>query len=221
MTAPPTSSPDRAGSPASLLTRTALVFYSVVAAASAAALAWRGHARVLLPDPASTAARFGLAGEVALDLAIGILLGLAIAAASETPARSAAMRFLSERLREVLLGLRPGQALLLALSSGIGEELLFRGIMFSELEPRLGTGWTLAATSLLFAAAHTGRDRRFLVWTALSLVVGLLLGALRIATGSLLAPIALHVTVNAVNLVVESWDQRLPSDPASTGAARS
>jgi membrane protease YdiL (CAAX protease family) len=206
------ASPGGAGSPAALLTKTALVFYAVIAAASAGALAWRGHAGVLRPDPAAPAARFGLAGDVALDLAVGILLGLAIAAASEAPARTAAMRFLSERLRELLLGLKPGQALLLALSSGIGEELLFRGIMFSELEPRIGTGWTLAATTRLFAAAHTGRDRRFLVWTAISLLVGLLLGGLRIATGSLLAPIALHVTVNAVNLVVESWDQRLPVD---------
>jgi hypothetical protein len=210
-----------ARSPAALLTRVGVIFYAVLAAGSLAALFWRGHERVLLPDPGSPLARAGLAGDAALDLAVGLLAGLSIAAASQAAAGARALEALAEKLRELLLGLTPRQAIVLAVASGAGEELLFRGVMFEELLPRLGSGLTLAATSILFGAAHVGRDRRLLVWTALSLAIGLLLGLLRLLSGSLLAPISLHVSVNALNLLVEVYDQRadLPRMSAPRAAA--
>ena len=201
--------------PSARLTRVALICYGIIAVASAAALVLRGHERVFAPDPSAPLARFGLAGEYSVDLAVGLLLGLAIAALSQTSAPSQAMRFLSDRIRELLHGLTVPQAVLLALASAVGEELLFRGVAFEELLPRIGPNLTLVTTSLAFGAAHVGRDRRFLVWTGLSLAIGFLLGALRLATGSLLAPIALHATVNGLNLVVESWDQRSGSATAA------
>lgn len=208
----------REATPAAQLTRLAAIFYGLLAAASLAALLLRGHAHVLRADPQAPLARFGLAGDLALDAAIGLLLGLAIAAAGQAAGDLRALRALSERLRELLRGLTPAQALLLALFSGAGEELLFRGAMFEELLPRLGPAWTLVATSLLFAAAHVGRDRRLLVWTALSLAIGFLLGGLRLLTGSLVAPITLHVTVNGLNLLLESWET--PSAPPPAGGSR-
>jgi membrane protease YdiL (CAAX protease family) len=209
-----------ANTPAALLTRIAVVVYALLGAGSLAALCVRGHARVLAPDPGSPLARVGLAGPGvadlgALDVAVGLLLGLAVAALSQSAGDAPALRTLSRKLRELLRGLTSRQAIVLALASGVGEELLFRGVLFEELLPRVGSTWTLLVTSALFGAAHVGRDRRLLVWTVLSFAIGLLLGLLRLLTGALLAPIALHVAVNGLNLLVESWDQRaVDSRPA-------
>jgi membrane protease YdiL (CAAX protease family) len=222
---PGTGASPAAAPSARRLTLVSLLFYGALAAGSVVALFWRGHAEALAPDPGSRLAQLGLAEPgltdlVALELALGLLLGVGIAGASQAFGEGTeALRFLSERLRELLRGLTPGQALLLAVSSGVGEELLFRGVLFEELLPRIGASGTLAATSLAFGFAHAGWDRRFLAWTALSFAIGALLGALRLFTGGLVAPIALHVSINALNLLVEAWDQRAERPRRSAGAA--
>lgn len=81
----------------------------------------------------------------------------------------------------------------LAILSGLGEELVFRGL----LQPELG----LALTSMLFGLAHLGPDPRFLAWTAWATVAGGLFGWMAEHTGSLLAPIVAHVTVNYLGLL--------------------
>jgi membrane protease YdiL (CAAX protease family) len=80
----------------------------------------------------------------------------------------------------------------LALSSGIAEEALFRG----ALQPVVGLVWA----SLLFALAHLVPRRELLPWSLFSLAAGFLLGGLYAATGNLVAPIVAHVVVNAANL---------------------
>jgi len=192
-----TRAPD---SPSARITRVALWFYGVIGAGSLAALLLRGHASA-----------FGRLDRLPLDAAIGLLLGLAIAASSQAVGESRALRPLAERLREMLRGLTTRQALVLAVCSGVAEELLFRGVMLEELAPRFGTTVALLLTSLLFGLAHASRERRLWIWAGLSFAIGLLLGILRLRTGGLAAPIALHVAVNGLNLLVECWDQRLPA----------
>lgn len=110
--------------------------------------------------------------------------------------------------REILGGLSPGAVLVLALASGIGEELFFRAAM----QPSLG--WVI--TSLIFGVVHLGPDRRFLPWTAWALAMGFLLGAIYEATGSMIGPILAHVTINAVNLsFIVRHDPRGPSPTAA------
>ena len=77
------------------------------------------------------------------------------------------------------------------------EELLFRGVLLPGLEPRYGPGVALVLSSLLFAVIHFD-------WSACAygLVAGLLLGALRIRSGSLWPCLALHAGVNVVPLLI-------------------
>jgi len=97
------------------------------------------------------------------------------------------------RLLAALIGpLRTSQCLLLALVSGVAEEVFFRGV----LQPRIG----LVAASVLFGLAHFAPSRELLPWTLFSLAAGFLLGVLFDATGNLIAPVLTHVLVNAVNL---------------------
>ena len=84
--------------------------------------------------------------------------------------------------------------ILVSVFSGIGEEAFFRG----ALQPELG----LVAASVLFGALHVVPERRFFVWTLLSVGAGLLFGFLYERTGGLLAPTTAHVLHNAATLLL-------------------
>jgi membrane protease YdiL (CAAX protease family) len=110
---------------------------------------------------------------------------------------------LARALAAVLGRRTPLECAALALASGIGEEVFFRGAM----QPALG----LVGTSVLFALAHFAPKRELLPWTGFSLAAGLVLGALFEATGNLVAPVVAHAFVNAVNLHLLSRDYAPPA----------
>jgi uncharacterized protein len=125
------------------------------------------------------------------------LLGLALALGLVAMTRVAVARFgwarrLHGDLRPIALDLSPGQILLLAGLSSLGEELLFRGL----LTPLLG----VFASALLFGLAHQMRGPSRWVWAGWAMAVGLGLGAIFALTGSLVGPLLAHAVVNAVNL---------------------
>ena len=79
----------------------------------------------------------------------------------------------------------------------VTEELFFRGLLLPGLERRYGAGLAIGLSSLLFALLHFG-------WAAGAVagVGGVLLGALRLRTGSIWPSVALHASINAVPLLV-------------------
>ena len=129
------------------------------------------------------------------DLGLGIAAGLVLLGISSlATARTAWGERLADRMANLLAGVPFTHAIALALLSGFGEELLFRG----ALQPRVG--WF--AASLLFGLMHVGPGRDFLPWTVFAIAAGGLFGGLFLATGNLVAPIAAHVLVNGVNLPI-------------------
>jgi membrane protease YdiL (CAAX protease family) len=158
----------------------------------------RGHSVFTLKDPwihfenASGAHLFsGLLG-----LAIGALVVLS------TKSMVHRLRFakrLHAELRPLALGLSSKMVLLLALTSAIGEELFFRGL----LQPWIGL-WTQA---LVFGFLHqTGGSSRW-VWMTWATLMGLTLGATYQLTGSLVGPLITHAVVNALNFAfLKSYD---------------
>ena len=88
--------------------------------------------------------------------------------------------------------LTPGQILLIAAASSVGEEAFFRG----AVQPWLG----LPVTSVVFGLLHVGPSRVFLPWTTMALIMGFALGLLFSWTGSLIAPVLCHGLINAINL---------------------
>jgi membrane protease YdiL (CAAX protease family) len=101
-----------------------------------------------------------------------------------------------ERLQKEFGGLlgeqTTGTIAVLAVTSAVGEELLFRG----ALQPLIGF-WP---TAILFGLLHGGGAPRLLAWTIFAFLSGILLGFLADHTGSLLAPILCHLTINFWNL---------------------
>lgn len=143
-----------------------------------------------------------------LDAGLGVGLGIATVIATrilEVKARWA--RVLSEEFRKILGPVTVWQALVLALSSGIAEEVFFRGFLQQALTDLVfggGTGAAIAGlvlSSLIFGLIHIGPDReKFLPWTIMALVMGFCFGGLYLYTGNLVAPVVAHFTINFFNL---------------------
>jgi membrane protease YdiL (CAAX protease family) len=84
-------------------------------------------------------------------------------------------------------------ALYLAVLTGFGEELLFRG----AIQPFAG----LLLTSALFGLLHMGQNGILSAWSVWAFLAGLLLGWMYDETASLWPPIIAHFCVNAVSIL--------------------
>ncbi|MBC7544004.1 MAG: CPBP family intramembrane metalloprotease [Candidatus Sericytochromatia bacterium] len=115
-------------------------------------------------------------------------------------ATSAGLRSAMSRLFDEVLGpLRPGDFIWVALLSGIGEEIAFRGV----LQPLIG----VVLTSVLFALLHIPSPKLW-VYGLWALFASLFLGNLYAWTGNLFVPIGVHVLNNAISLYIWHWGRQ-------------
>ena len=125
----------------------------------------------------------------------GVGLGGILATAGQAVTRRTAWgRRFEALMAELVGGIHPLDALLLAALSALAEELLFRGVLL----PYLG----LWVSSALFGLAHLVPREGLWPWSLWAGAAGLALGASALATGGLLAPILAHFGVNAVGLLM-------------------
>lgn len=81
----------------------------------------------------------------------------------------------------------------MAALSGVGEELLFRGVILRQMEKMVGTWGALAFTSAFFGIAHLGNEgATWFAALAIALEAGLLLGAAYLLTRRLWLAIGIH-----------------------------
>ncbi|MDI3286978.1 CPBP family intramembrane glutamic endopeptidase [Polyangium sp. 15x6] len=158
--------------------------------ATALALALRDGAPWMYPNP-----WLGLTSTV--GTLASALSGIILATILVVTTRFAVGRFgwarrLHGELRPVAKDLSVGQIFILAGLSSLGEEVLFRGL----LTPVIG----VVGSGVLFGLLHQMRGPSRWVWTGWATAVGLILGAIFAATGSLVGPLLAHAIVNAVNL---------------------
>ena len=75
----------------------------------------------------------------------------------------------------------------------VGEEVLFRGIVFRMIDDRWGTAVALIVSALIFGFVHITNDNAT-VWSSVAIAVeaGLLLGAAYKWSGTLWVPIGIH-----------------------------
>jgi membrane protease YdiL (CAAX protease family) len=89
-------------------------------------------------------------------------------------------------------------ALLMAgLGAGIGEEIMFRGVLFRVVEEGAGSWVALAVSALFFGAVHLGNPNATL-WSSLAIAIeaGLLFGVIFMVTRSLPICMGLHAAWN-------------------------
>lgn len=136
---------------------------------------------------------FGDGQSVLRDTLLGAGAGLAVVLLTWLVRDVGPVKRLSDELKGALGGAPSSGAIaVIAVTSAVGEELLFRG----ALQPLLG----LWLTALVFGFLHGGTRPRLYLWAIFAFAAGLLLGWLADWTGNLLAPILCHLTVNFFNL---------------------
>jgi membrane protease YdiL (CAAX protease family) len=88
-------------------------------------------------------------------------------------------------------------ALAISLSSGVTEELVFRGVIFRLLWSMLGRWWALGLSSVLFGVAHLANPNPdIMAMLGIIFGAGVPLAALYILTGRLWASIGCHMAWN-------------------------
>ncbi len=187
-----------------------IVFYGLVASGALAWGAIRGNVDLYhYPEP-----WLGLAFPVSTGLAIasGVAVGVLVIALTRVFVRRATWaRRLHSEFRSLLGPLTGPEIAVFALTSGIAEEMLFRGAM----QPALG----LLLSGLLFGLVHVGPRKSFLPWTIWAATMGWVFGALYAATGELLAPVIAHFLINYENLhFIDAYD---PSSKDDDGQSKS
>jgi membrane protease YdiL (CAAX protease family) len=139
--------------------------------------------------------------DLPLELSPGVgVIGLAILAtapmcwllerarSADLPAIRELFEWVDGNLVPVFKAASTWQLALVAILAGLGEELLFRGVMQQGLQVWLGPWTGLLLTSLVFGMVHWV-SRAYLVFASL---MGLYLGLLYWISGNLLLPIIVH-----------------------------
>jgi membrane protease YdiL (CAAX protease family) len=165
--------------------RLAATFYAAMAAAAFVWAAFQGRLPFWVGAPPDLAS-------VGRWAAVGVLFGLAVVILSHQLARFEFARHLAETFRAVLGPLSWRESFLLALFSGVAEELLFRG----ALQPTLGLG----LTSVLFMFVHWPMNARLIPWTLSAGLMGLAFGWAFERSGHVVGPVVAHFVINLINL---------------------
>lgn len=109
-------------------------------------------------------------------------------------------------------------ATILAIASGFGEEIAYRGYLQSRIAQRYNPTVAVVIVAVLFAFSHPlGTAVNPLLYLASAILVGLLFGMLFARTGSLWMGIALHTVWNYLQIAVfavrNSADERFFGAP--------
>jgi uncharacterized protein len=161
-------------------------------AALGAGLSWLTRGAVVSAPPGP---RFSGSAWAALILGLGLALivtALTIRGTRWLVARTRWARTLRDSLRSALIGASRSRLLVLAILSALAEELFFR----AALMPWLG----VAASSLVFGLLHVSARDTYLGWALWASVMGLVFAGLFVGSGSLLAPVLAHATINYENM---------------------
>ncbi len=105
---------------------------------------------------------------------------------------------------------------LISLAAGLGEELLFRGVLQTWLAQSLSSTWlAVSIAAVIFGAAHPISP----TYAVLVALIGAYLGWLFVASGNLLTPIIAHAAYDFVALMtLLRWRETSP--PTDAGESR-
>ena len=140
----------------------------------------------------------GLAYGMAAGMALGIMARPILALVSNKAAAGLAEMmqplapFLPKSPRAMAWGLG------VSLAAGVAEEVAYRGFLMAYLASMVPTWGAVAASALLFGAAHLYQG---LVGVMATTVLGAVFAVMYLSTGSLLLPMLLHALIDVSSMV--------------------
>ena len=137
------------------------------------------------------ATAFAPRGGMAAAIAIGVGSGLACFCVLWLVRTAGPLRDLESWQRRMVDGWTVGDALAVAVFSGLAEEALIRAL----LQPVIG----LVPAAVVFAALHVVPDRKLWMWPVVALALGLVVGGV-FARWGYPAAAAAHVIINGLSL---------------------
>jgi uncharacterized protein len=184
----------------------------IVALAIAGFAVYRGYAFFFERRSVSELALPGMGRE----LGIGLLVGAGLYAACELILMALGIYRIN--------GLNPWSfmlpAIAMALSSGVYEELLFRGVLFRSVETWFGSWAALAVSSLVFGLTHLINPQATLEGALfISVEAGVLLAAAYMLTRRLWLSIGFHVAWNYTQSAI--FSSIVSGNEAAQGLVRS
>jgi membrane protease YdiL (CAAX protease family) len=93
-------------------------------------------------------------------------------------------------------------AIVLAIASGFGEEIAFRGYLQTRIAQHINPWVAVVIVALLFAFSHPPASENQLLYLTSATTVGILFGVILLRTGSLWMGIMLHVVWNYLQIAV-------------------
>ena len=141
----------------------------------------------------------GVAWGLVLLACAGLIAQVAAIRGNETGLSTARKQMAS---LEGFLPHTPGELKLffgVSLAAGIGEEIVFRGYLLNYFDGLLGSAGAVIASTLMFGLGHAYQGAAGVVRTG---IVGLLMAGAYVGTGSLLAPVLLHVVIDVTSGMV-------------------
>jgi len=108
------------------------------------------------------------------------------------------VRLVEERLTPYLAGASAGGIILVSLMAGVGEEVLFRGVIQAGLAERLPAWLAVGVAAVLFGVGHWLTTS----YAVLAGLIGVYLGILFLITDNLLVPIVTHALYDVAALSV-------------------
>ncbi len=154
----------------------------------------------------------GAVGETAQGIAIGALLFVAIIGMLALTGS-----YRAAGTNDVSLLLRP---FLLAISSAVFEEILFRGVLFRLIERGLGSWIALVISAVIFGALHLTNPNATLIGAlAIMLQAGIALGAAFMLTRRLWLVMGIHFAWNFTQSGI--FGSAVSGNPAAPGLLRS
>jgi uncharacterized protein len=95
---------------------------------------------------------------------------------------------------------------LISISAGVGEEMLFRGVLQTSFTSWFGSSWGLTLTSLLFGLLHPIS----IPYVVMACIIGFYLGTVFIVSGNLLTVMVVHAAYDFAALAylirLRPWD---------------
>jgi membrane protease YdiL (CAAX protease family) len=156
----------------------------------------------------------GILKSFGIGLTVGSVLALGMEFVSRLPIRSIQKldRVVQSQLHMLLGPMSIAELILLSLSAGIGEELLFRGLIqgwsmsLSETQTFLEALPGILLSAVCFGVAHPLSK----AYIAIATMAGILFAVLYWATRDLLACVLAHAIYDAIICVYWKWTQAQP-----------